>query len=286
MKHFLPLLLCVAACCARTGGHEVGPPSERAKAAVSNFCRTFRPDLLTNGFRPERRTAGPSSALEGVSVWGLPAGTGREARFHVDLEKNEVVFFSVFKGFSAKRKTAASLSEQHLDELRRQFLERAGLDTKLLKRVRAQRLRLSPQTGRDLAEAVWQRCQNGFEFKHDFVRLVHDPADGELVAYRRVWGEAPESWSVRLKPEQAKVIAERRLVTGSKGAPALHTRVVGPAVVCPNPLFGAARTRPDVRKLAWVVEVPRQQKVKHALEIWVDAADGTILGGETFLWIW
>jgi hypothetical protein len=224
-----------------------------------------------------------SNAPEGVTVLSLPAGAAREARFQVDAEKCEVVFFSLLKGFSAKREDGTPLGDKRLDELRQRFLQNAAIDTNVLKQVRVQRVRLSPKTGRELAEAVWQRWQNGLEFKHDFMRLVHDPADGELVAYRRVWGDAPESWSVRLKSEQAKQIAERQLSAVSKEEPALQTRVVGPVVLCPNTLFGGPRTKPRVRKVAWVVEVSRQGKVKNPLEIWVDAADGKILGGETFL---
>jgi hypothetical protein len=54
-------------------------------------------------------------------------------------------------------------------------------------------------------------------------------------------------------------------------------------IVVPNASFGAAQPVPGVRRLAWAVEVSRVDAKGKQWELWVDAATGEVIGGETFL---
>ena len=130
---------------------------------------------------------------------------------------------------------------------------------------------------------LWQRQQGGYDFKHDFVRVVLSPSDGELLAYRKNWGQTPEAFTIRISKDTAIQAAGAGVVLHFKAKRAPDGNVSGPVVVCPNDVFGASPVGSDTRRLAWVVAYPKQPEYRNDMEVWVDAENGRLLGGE-ILW--
>lgn len=157
---------------------------------------------------------------------------------------------------------------------------RTGLETNQLKKLYVKSVAISTHSKRPLFEALWQRHQTGYEFKHDFVRIVLNPSDGQLLAYRKYWGRPPDSFAVEVTKDDAYRTACSRVMAHFNVEKIPKANVSGLVVVCPNTTFGVSANRADTRRLAWVVEVPKQAEYKNAFEVWVDAENGRILGGE------
>lgn len=208
----------------------------------------------------------------------------RKAKFTLAAGASDVLYFSALEGFSGRVSGSTNaLANTELERLADRILSKTGLETKLLKKVRAKTVAISTRSKQELFEALWQRDERGFEFKHDLVRLILSPNDGELLAYRRSWGRTPASFSVTVFKSSARETACSRVVAHFHSERAPEANVSGPVVVCPNSTFGAAAMSSDTRRLAWVVELPKQSGYKNAMEVWIDADDGRVLGGE-ILW--
>lgn len=251
---------------------------------MSNFCVRFRPDLLADvTIAPPK--VGESNALQGAaSVVHLLTKTGRKAKFLLATATLDVIYFSLLDGFSGRASEGTNaLSSAKLERLADSILSNTGTPTNLLKKVRAKTVAIAARSKQQLFEVLWQRHQNGFEFKHDVVRVVLNPIDGELLAYRKNWGRTPDSFTVKVSKDAAHQKACSLVVDHFKAEQPLRPIVSGPLVVCPNRAFGATATDAETRRLAWAVEIPKQKATTNALEVWIDAVNGQPLGGEV-LW--
>lgn len=238
---------------------EQGLYSPAELTTASNFCVRFRPDLLEGvTFLPVK--AGASNALQRAeSVVHLATKTGRKAKFVLAAETLDVLYFSALEGFSSRtsRRTNA-LSSAELERRADSILPGTEAPTNLLKKVRAKTVAIATHSRQQLFEVLWQRHQNGFEFKHDIIRVVLNPSDGELLAYRKNWGRTPDTFAVKIAKDNAHRKACSVVAEYFKANEPARASVSGPVVVCPNGTFGAPATTSETRRLVWVVEIPKQ----------------------------
>jgi|GEM_PF-5394240 len=253
---------------------------------ISNFCFMVRADLLSLPLElAEHRR---SSDLAGVHIYFSKrpsmAGAGRVFEFGVDTGRCEVMFFSAIRGLFPK--PLLGPTNQSMDALSRlasRDLERLGISTNMLRLTVRRIVQLSALSKRGLAEFGWLRCEQGCEFKHDMVRLVYDAIDGELIAFRKVWGEAPTDWDIQIQVQQAKGAAIMHLTRRFGIAGVVQVGEAKLAVVRPNDFFGASVKGPAIRRLAWVIPAPKQPEVQYGLEIWINAKTCEVLGGDVLL---
>jgi len=152
----------------------------------------------------------------------------------------------------------------------------------------------------NIYEAEFQATPYGFPFRiaPGLIRLNIDRYDGVLCSFVKMlnFPYSIESHEKKLTFKEASKIAEptvrqysvgeyspSSLVPRSNGQPVMSPpkRPAPPSYVgyvCPNGMFGApkySQVKTETRKLrlAWVLCYPQYH------EIWVDAADGKILGG-------
>jgi len=252
--------------------------TNRASAVAASFCSVFRPDARV-----------PNNARLSVNETNAEARigllNGREAIVEIDLQRNEVVCFSAFKGFLSKRYNGQSpLSGKPAVERADAMLRSLGIKTNLLKLVSADTVRISEDSTQEVVRFFWRRRAQGFCFKDDFVNVMFDSRDGELLGYRKTWGAQPRSLKVNVSLQDAKQIAARRfLAAGAGGDVRFESAELW--VVTPNGYLNSYQPggRGAERRLAWVLVVPKQAGLGSGSEIWIDAETGAFLGGQDVL---
>jgi hypothetical protein len=263
------------------GGRRACSPAEFL--TVSNFCAAFRPELLMQPVVTWAFTLDTNKHLASETTVFLGHSDVRKAKFTLGTEAAEVVYFSALEGFShGAGRPAHDIPPKELERMAGHILLKTGLDTNALRRVRAKPVTISTRSKRQLFEVLWQRHEGGYEFRHDIVRLVLNSADGELLAFRKNWGQTPDALTAQISNRHALDTARAQVAAHARQTQGPRATVSGPVVVCPNTTFGVPSKHPGARRLAWVVEIPRQAGYKNAMEVWVDAGDGRVLGGETF----
>ncbi len=244
--------------------------------AISDFCRKYRSDLMT----PQNNWKIAVTTTNGVAILPIPPSDEREVSLTVDLKQKEVTAFSAFKGFSKKRygtqtKDIEAMVATRADAIRRDF----AVNTNTLKPMYARKFHFAEQTQQKVIEYLWQRQTNGFAFKDDFVKVIYDAQDGELLSLRKSWGNLPDSLHVKLALPAAKEIVSKQIGNGVN-AKALRVNSAEIAVVSPNDFLTETKSVPKGRRLAWVFELPKQFLLESSAELWVDSETGVILGGK------
>ena len=139
-------------------------------------------------------------------------------------------------------------------------------------------------------EATFSVRPHGYHFigRANVMALVLDPQDGQLVFLAQHWNLVPVSWTRRLTRDQATArarTARRNWYARRSTVP--YTRPRGARLAAspptlgyvePNGAFGGTasqRTSTPKVRLAWSVPIGDES-------VYVDAGDGTVLGGEQF----
>jgi hypothetical protein len=241
---------------------------EEIQVLAKKFCDTFRPDIaFTN----------PVIKLDSTdAIVTFPIDNGRQAILTVDLKKNEVASFSAFKGFSHKQYPPGATNSFDLEKQGEELIQKLGIHTNEFKRAYASRFKLSQSSRQEMSKYVWQRLQNGFPFKGDFVTLTFDARDGEVLGFKKDWGASPDSFNIKVDLNRAKAIVEKFI---SKNNAKVQFRSANVVIVSPNDFMKIAQTNSAVRRLAWSIELPRQPEVGDPIELWVDTENGRLLGG-------
>jgi hypothetical protein len=135
-----------------------------------------------------------------------------------------------------------------------------------------------------LAGKLWENLSGvGFVWKHDYVRVMLDGEDGELLALRKEWGNAPAVTNAVIGRTAAESKATEVLRARIKSTAPLRVRTASLCVVGPNANFGAAQAAAGTRRLAWAIELSTVDAKDKQWELWVDPATGEVIGGETLL---
>jgi hypothetical protein len=133
---------------------------------------------------------------------------------------------------------------------------------------------------------VWPRTSNGVPVRGDGVRVALW-ADGSFHALSRTERPLADRPSRTLLAADARAVAVAFLDSSFRAASRAELNVAEPSLewVAPNDTFDAAR--PDapgvILRLAWIVEARAEGALAerlNAVEVWVDAGDGVIIGGD------
>ncbi len=246
--------------------------SNRALITAASFCTALGTGL------PVTENARVSVTATNV-LTRFAFQNGREAIVEMDLQRNEVVCFSAFKNFFDKQYggSQAQFASQPPTVRAHTLLKRLGIRTNTLSPAVTNLVRISQNSSQEVARLFWRRQTQGFCYKDDYVNLMLDARDGELLGYKKNWGTQPRSLRVNVKLADAKQIASARLTTAGLGG-SLNFLSAELWIVTPNDYLSAAMSRRanTDRRLAWVLTLKEQ-------ELWVDAETGVFLGGQDIL---
>jgi hypothetical protein len=249
-------------------------PTNGAIALATIFCNTIRPDIL-----PLQKGGWITTTSTTNSIVHFPIGDGREAVILVDSIQNEITYFSVIKYLSHKHYLGrTNLSRLEIVDRAKKTLRKLGISTNVLIQVSSSCFSFSPNNKQRMFEFFWQRQVQGFCFKTDYVNLIFDAQDGELLSFKKVWGPQPGSLHMKITLDAAKEIAMRHLL-GSGTGTKLDVKSADVCVVSPNSFLNIVQTNSEIRKLAWALQLPKQSRIDKPMEIWVDTETGGLLGG-------
>ena len=132
---------------------------------------------------------------------------------------------------------------------------------------------------------AWQRRVDGIPVRGDGVRVSLWP-DGSFHGLTRSERPLATAPARSLTPAAARAIAAGLAAT-RLGAAVAEARIAGAeqAWLAPNDMFGSARLDAPAAtlRLAWVVRFETSGALAERLrqlELWIDAGDGTVLGGD------
>ena len=162
-----------------------------------------------------------------------------------------------------------------------QYLKAAGLSLDDARIVSSKYVRYSTSPVFAFWEIVLQRMYNGHPFYgDDFIRVTLDPADGSLSSFGYNFrSPLPESTSVQLSQESAVSAGQDYLAGLGYEVGSLVSADL--QIVQPNSYWeymgtGSLPPTPSESRLAWVISFNAPWK---KTEVWVDAANGSVLGG-------
>lgn len=131
-----------------------------------------------------------------------------------------------------------------------------------------------------LVRVVWKRSYKGFSFKNDKVMIDFDPETMEVVGYSNgLLSEEPSSVAVSVNETKALALASEMIE--NKDIKTVAGLSANLEITNPNYYWTDAYTgeEPSTTRLSWLVPIFNPQTGQQLGEIWIDAEDGSILGG-------
>ncbi len=254
---------------------DAAPPLMPANEAVSiaeRFAQKLNLPLKgvakTEFLDPNRNFLTPPS----WSVRFDPSGT-----VQVDAETGQVLAFQVSSSTTARR-GRRTISQGQVVDTATKVAEAMGRPEDA---VLESALRSSYEN--DWSVTWRRRTPDGIPFYDDELTVHLGSASGQPTGAHMRWsGRMPESMEVRVSKEQAEALALR---FATKRGPLLRkpTFTAELRIVHPNGHWTKDSLRgvryDDPTRLAWVVEVLREPAQVSRMIFWIDAANGSLLGG-------
>jgi hypothetical protein len=203
-------------------------------------------------------------------------------RFQVDATTGQMLAFQVSP--AAIRKTRArkrAISQGQAVEVATKTAEAMGLPADAVLKDAALMSVAGPA---DVWSITWERrTSSGILFYDDALTVYLQAASGQPTSGYASWSSRmPESMEVKVSEEQAEALALR---FASKRGPLLKkpTFTAELRIVHPNGHWTSRPVRSmrydSPTRLAWVVEMERRSGRTLRTIFWIDAADGSLLGG-------
>ncbi|MBE6052797.1 MAG: hypothetical protein E7212_02615 [Clostridium sartagoforme] len=125
----------------------------------------------------------------------------------------------------------------------------------------------------------WARTENGYKYNEDFIMVIMDPLDGKLVVANKMYKSSSPTNNVKINEEKAAEIASSELefknnIDTSKIIK-IELKIINPNYYWTNPILTSTDS-----KLAYEVTFSKKSPYKGEASIWINAEDGTNLGGE------
>jgi hypothetical protein len=271
------LCWCATVAAASSGVTPTGMSADQAVSIVEDLAHEL--DLSLTG-APKTEFLDPNRYFLTPPCWDIrfdPSG-----RFRVDAETGQMLAFQVSP--AAIRKTRAgkrAISEGQAVEAARKTAEAMGLPADAVLKGAALMSVAGPA---DMWSITWERrTSSGIPFYDDALTVYLKAASGQPTSGYASWSSRmPESMEVKVSKEQAQALALR---FASKRGPLLKkpTFTAELKIVHPNGHWTSRPVR-SIRydsptRLAWVVEMERRSGRTLRTIFWIDAADGSLLGG-------
>ncbi len=212
----------------------------------------------------------------------------------VDSANGRVRYASRGDVLSKRTKDIVKITKEYADKQAANYIKAMGLDIRDTRLLTSQAVTHFSQPGGMQWEVRYARIYKGYEFRHDHLSVDLDPLDGSLLGAGSGFDSPPpEDTTVNITKGQAACTARGYLmelgltagkVVSREITPSIGKRVPsGPQIVQPWDVYEyweVRATPPDpapVSRLAWVIVFDAPWS---GTAVFVDAADGDILGGE------
>lgn len=209
----------------------------------------------------------------GKGLWSVEYPN--ESITKIDQETGEIVTYVRLPNSRPGASLPSPLTDSDARKRAGEYLAKAGVPEGVDEREAVLQKGLAD---RDIWSVLWVREIRGVEVYQNAVRVNVDANTGELLLLgKAIWTQEPAEWTVNVHEPRATEIAREHLgQVGLRLGPQSSGKLM---IVEPNFYWTSRFVLTPIKesRLAWVLRIEKQD---HGLaEIWVDAADGSILGG-------
>ncbi|MEW8576245.1 MAG: phage holin family protein [Candidatus Thiodiazotropha sp.] len=213
-----------------------------------------------------------ASHTKNVNVLGLD-DTGAQVLVGVDAVTLEAVKFFLLCPRNEDEATEVSISEDQAKSACMEFLRLKGVSVPASFELKSSRIvSLGPWKR---WRFVWQHQENGVTIMPDFIMIeVNATEKANVLSFSKVEHPVQVDLSSSLSAQEALNRANE-VIHETQDLQLVDSSL---SVVYPNKLFNRQVWEwSDNQALSWILRFEREQK--HVMDVWIDAANGNILGG-------
>jgi len=199
----------------------------------------------------------------------------------VDAKTGKVRLAIEFGPVAQKRPGIPYITEKAAQQAAAGYLSKLGVD---LGGARLEETRLDTYWSQKDAKkwtVVYARVYKGYPFKYDSVQASIDPVDATLISFSQIYpSPLPEMTKVKVKPRKAEAKAREHMAQIDaplgKMIEEPELRIVQPDTYWEPRPRGENPKKSSISRLAWVMRFDEPWEIT---EVWVDAANGRVVGG-------